>query len=79
MMDLYEIDLRYKRVRWVDGFDSMAEIVAYLKDEADRDQSYTVGLLGSIHAVAFFACNELMLLTSGGEVWDDDGRTPRTH
>lgn len=68
ILDLYEIDLRYRRVRWIDGFDDLASVIRFLKDQADREHSYTVGLLGTIHAVAFFSCNNLLLLTGEGEV-----------
>ena len=71
ILDLYEIDLRYKRVTWIDGFDGMEAVIHYLKEQADREHSYSVGLLGTIHAVAFFACDNLLLLTGEGEVARD--------
>lgn len=71
-LDLYEIDLRYKRVRWVDGFEGLDAVIRYLREQGDREHSYSVGDFGGgIRAVAFFSGNDLLLLTSGGEVMRD--------
>ena len=68
LLDLYVVDLRYKRVEWVDGFEGMEAVVRYLKESADRERSFTViDFGGTIRAVAFFRGDELVM-TGGSEV-----------
>lgn len=69
-LDLYEIDLCYKRVRWVDGFDGLQTLIRHLREQADREHCYTVGGFGGdIRAVAFFRGSDLLVLTSDREVF----------
>lgn len=68
LLDLYEIDLRYKRVSWVDGYDGMEAVVRHPKDSPD-DRCYCVtDVANTIRAVAFFSAGNLLLLTSGGAI-----------
>ena len=62
LLDLYSVDLHYKRVDWVDGFEGMEAVVRYLKESADRERSYTVADFGgTIRAAAFFRGDELVV------------------
>ncbi len=69
LLDLYLVQCTPPKVEWVDGFEGMDAITRYLTANPDPDHHYCVcDIANNIRAVAFFTGDNLLLLTSGGEV-----------